>query len=90
MGATDKPVMVFSEKAKLLYIHTHRKLGDMIDITILNNRAETVTRMKLISGSHSIDLSSLREKEYSIKLVAGNNVWLQKILINQQEKKDRR
>lgn len=79
MATTDKPVMIFSDKGKSLYIRTHKELSDMIDITILNSRAETVTRMKLISGTHSIDLSSLQEKEYSVKLVAGNNVWLQKI-----------
>lgn len=78
--------MVFSEKGKLLYVHTHKKLSEMIDITILNEKAEPVIKMKLINGSHSIDLSSLTEKEYSVKLVAGNNVWLQKIIMSHKEK----
>ena len=81
MPGIDKPVIVFSERRKQLYIRVGKRLSDMIDITILNKKSETVARMKLISGSHSIDLSSLMEKEYAVKLVAGSNVWVQKIIM---------
>jgi hypothetical protein len=80
----DKPVMVFSEKEKSLYITIHKKPGRMIDLVILNGMAEPVIKMKLISGSHRIDLASLQQEEYMIKLVAGDNVWLQKITIKHQ------
>ena len=87
MTDTDKPVMVFSEEGKQLCIHVGKRLSDVIDITILNKRSETVARMKLISGSHRIDLSSLIEKEYAVRLVAGSNVWVQKIIRGSQESK---
>lgn len=79
MNAASEPVMSFSEKNRCLDIHSGKLLSDMIDITVLNSRAEAVIRMKLICGSHRIDLSSLKEKEYLIRLVAGDNVWVQKI-----------
>jgi hypothetical protein len=83
MIAGDDPVMVFSEKEKSLYISIHKRLSGMIDLTILNGLAEPMIRMKLISGSHRIDLTSLQHKEFLVKLVAGDNVWLQKITIKQ-------
>jgi hypothetical protein len=83
MIAGDEPVMVFSATEKSLYISIHKKLGRMIDLVILNGMAEPMIRMKLISGSHRIDLTSLQHTEYIVKLVAGDNVWLQKITIKQ-------
>ena len=79
MVSTEKPVMTYNIKKKLLYICADKKISTMIDIIILNDKTETVMKMKIISGSHRIDLSSLNEKEYAVKLVAGNNVWVQKI-----------
>jgi hypothetical protein len=81
MIAGDEPVMIFSEKEKSLYISIHKRQIGMIELTILNGMAEPMIKMKLISGSHRIDLASLQHKEYMIKLVAGDNVWLQKITI---------
>lgn len=83
MIAGSEPVMVFSEKENSLYITIHKQLSGMIDLTIMNIMAEPMIRMKLISGSHRIDLTSLQHTEYMVKLVAGDNVWLQKITIKQ-------
>lgn len=77
----DEAVMVFSEKDKSLYITIHKKVGRTVDLTILNRMAEPVIQMKLITGSHRIGLTSLQHQEYMVKLVAGDNVWLQKITI---------
>jgi hypothetical protein len=82
MLTAGDPVMIFSGEEKLLYIHADRKMSDTIGITILNSRTEVVMRMQLISGSHRIDLSSLQEEAYAVKLEAGSNVWLQKIDIH--------
>lgn len=84
MVAGNEPVMIFSEKENSLYISIHRKLSKMIDVTILSGMAEPMIRMKLISGSHRIDLTSLQHRDYMIKLVAGKNVWLQKITIKHE------
>lgn len=78
----DEAVMFFSEKEKSLFITIHKRLGRMVDLTILNTMAEPVIKMKLITGSHRIGLTSLQHQEYMVKLVAGDNVWLQKITIN--------
>ena len=81
MLASGDLVMAYSGTEKTLHINTDKEMSATIDITILNSKTEIVARMKLISGLHCIDLSSLEEREYAIRLVAGNNVWLQKIEI---------
>lgn len=75
-------IMSFLEKEKLLHIDTRGFAINAIDITILNNRAETVQKMKLIKGEHSISLAALHNGEYAVRLVAGNNVWVNKISIH--------
>lgn len=74
-------ILSFSEADKILHVDTRSCMVTSIDITVLNNQAETLNRMKLISGEHFISLASLQKGEYSVRLVAGNNVWVNKISI---------
>jgi hypothetical protein len=78
---TVETIMSFSEKENLLHIDTRSIAANAIDITVLNSLAETVQRMKLIKGEHSISLAALHNGEYAVRLVAGNNVWVNKISI---------
>lgn len=75
-------IMFFLEKEKLLHIDTRGFAANAIDITILNSLAETVQKMKLIKGEHCISLAALHDGEYAVRLVAGNNVWVNKISIH--------
>lgn len=81
MEAAVTSVIKFLTDKKLLYIDTRSVQCATIELTILNELAEPVNKMKLISGAHSIDLSGLLPQVYLVKLVAGNNVWMQKISI---------
>lgn len=74
-------VLSFSEQENILRIDTRAFAAANIDVTVLNNHAETINRMKLISGEHFISLAALDKGEYSVRLVAGNNVWVNKIFI---------
>lgn len=74
-------ILSFSEADKILHVDTRSCMVTSIDITVLNNQAETLNRMKLIRGEHFISLASLQKGEYSVRLVAGNNVWVNKISI---------
>lgn len=74
-------VLSFSEDKNMLHIDTRKYVVENIDLTVLNSHAETLSRMKLISGEHFISLASLSNGEYSVRLVAGNNVWVNKIII---------
>lgn len=74
-------VLSFSEQENTLRIDTRAFAAANIDVTVLNNHAETINRMKLISGEHFISLAALGNGEYSVRLVAGNNVWVNKIFI---------
>jgi hypothetical protein len=79
---TLETIMSFSQKDNLLHINTRGVAASAIEVTVLNSLAETVQKMKLIKGEHSISLAELKEGNYAVRLVAGNNVWVTKISIH--------
>ena len=82
MGVSSiETILSFSETGNILHVDTRNVAADRVDITVMNSLAETITRMKLISGEHFISLSSLATGSYSVRLVAGNNVWVNTIII---------
>jgi hypothetical protein len=74
-------ILSFSKAGDILHVDTRNIACDTIDVTVMNSLAETISRMKLISGEHFISLASLAKGSYSIRLVAGNNVWVNTIII---------
>lgn len=77
-------ILSFSETSNILHVDTRNIAADTIDVTVMNSLAETIKRMKLISGEHFISLASLAKGSYSVRLVAGSNVWVNTITIQHQ------
>ncbi|MEP6674293.1 MAG: T9SS type A sorting domain-containing protein [Ferruginibacter sp.] len=71
----------FREGSNLLLVNMAREEHG-INLTIINQLGETVSRMHFYKGEQQFDLSSLPDGEYAVRLQFGDNVRVQKINID--------